>query len=241
MEKPDFICEGLTSYLAPILISPALAILVLILTVTIYVYNFQLKILIFEKFNLHPFDKDKEPQQKRYDVYVLCCLADIVWVKDILLEGLENYGYRTCVKERDFSLGGGEAQELSNTFAGTHRVLVVYSQRFINDGKAVSDFYHAYQYSKTLSRKRFLVFVKLDGRINFKEHKIFQNYLSTNSFVHVRSTRFWARIRYWLPKPGKLIPSPVVPEDPEHYDSSDEEESDTSLMLSRRAPHYGAC
>ena len=198
MEKDDFKCEKIEAY-ETIAALIALLIFVTITTISCYVYRFEIKVLLFEKLNWHPFDKQETDEGKLHDVYLMYCQADESWVLSTLLVGLTNCGYKTCVPDRDFAVGASTASEMAEAFSNTHRVLVVVSQSFINNKYAMSDFYHAYEHDRSATRRRFLVLVKLREKINFGKHEIFKKYLSTNYFLPIRVSSFWSRLRYWLP------------------------------------------
>ena len=200
MEKKDFKCESIIDYILTIISLCSLVITTIIMSISCYIYRFEIKIHLFEKLDWHPFDKTKNEENKEYDVYLLYCRNDEEWVINTLLVGLKHYGYRTCVPDRDFTVGASTAEEMSSAFSKTHRVLVVVSQSFIDDVNAMSDFYHAYEHDRSVTRGRFLVLIKLQNKINFGERQeIFKRYLSTNYFVPVKSRSFWSRLRYWLP------------------------------------------
>ena len=222
MEKKDFKCESIIDYILTIISLSSLVIVTIIMSISCYIYRFEIKIHLFEKLDWHPFDKTKNEEDKEYDVYLLYCRNDEEWVINTLLVGLKHYGYRTCVPDRDFTVGASTAEEMSSAFSKTHRVLVVVSQSFIDDVNAMSDFYHAYEHDRSVTRGRFLVLIKLQNKINFGERQeIFKRYLSTNYFVPVKSRSFWSRLRYWLaPIKEEDITDSISERAAEHEDMS---------------------
>ena len=223
MEKEEFVCEGIIPYMGTIFGLGCLVVTFVIISITCYVHEFELKIILFEKLNWHPFDNQEEPISKDYDVYLMYCQKDEHWVINTLLAGLERSGYRTCVPDRDFTVGAATAEEMAEAFEKTHRVLVVISQNFIDDVNSMSDFHHAYSHDRFSAQTRFLVFVKLREKINFRQqHEIFKRYLSTNYFVPVNARKFWSRLRYWLP-PLKVDELPASTDNIEEEESSDEQ------------------
>lgn len=207
----DFICEGVDEFIAAIAAIGAL-ICVVIATVmvgtSIYIYRFEIKILLFEKLNWHPFDKQDWTEDKEYDLYLMYDRKDESWTINTLLVGLERLGYRTCVSDRDFALGSSTAAEMAESFTKTHRVVVVVSQSFVDNDNAMSDFYHAYQHDRSPTGRRFLILINLNNNINFRDRHIFKKYISTNYFIPIQVSNFWVQIRYWLPRVKKLeLPS----------------------------------
>ena len=178
-----------------------------ITSITIYIYSFELKILLFEKFNLHPFDRtNQDHQQKDYDVYLMYCDADFNLAVHTLLPGLERLGYRVFVPERDMELGAVTAEARANALTRSHRAVVLVSQSFIDSQSSMTEFFHAYEHENSATRKRFLVLIKLSEKINYKNYDIFKKYFSTNFFVSVTSKKFWYNLRYWLPAVREQLP-----------------------------------
>ena len=198
MDKEEFQCEYSKAY-ETVAALTALMIFIIITSISCYVYRFEIKVLLFEKLDWHPFDKQEEDDGRKHDVYLMYCQADESWVINTLLVGLNKFGYKTCVPDRDFTAGASTAAEMAEAFSKTHRVLVVVSQSFVNNKYAMSDFYHAYEHARSATRRRFLVLVKLREKIDFGRHDIFKKYLSTNYFLPIRIRSFWSRLRYWLP------------------------------------------
>ena len=207
LEKTDFHCPGVVLYLAPIFISVAITIATLMTTITVYIYSFELKILLFEKLNLHPFDRTKvDSEDLQYDVYLMYNYKDARWATEKLLPGLEKLGYRVYVPDRDMGIGVITAEARSQAFSQTHRVVVVVSQRLIDNVESMNEFFHAHEHENSAIRKRFLVLIKLNKIIDYGDHDIFKKYISTNYFVSVRSSKFWYNLRYWLPMVREKLP-----------------------------------
>ena len=212
MKEDDFICEGVVHYLASIIILTCVAVFTLIVGVSVSYYRFEIKILLFEKLNFHPFDQNLG-HGNDYDALLLYHPNDTQWVTDTLLTELENRGFRICVIERDFQLGGFRGEELHETLSKTHRVIVVISNDFIHSSNTITDFYHAYEYCKSMKRNRFLIFIELEENVDMMDHEVFRKYQTTNVFVKRRSSRFWARIAYWLPQPSNYNDVHVLADD----------------------------
>ncbi|XP_067935780.1 toll-like receptor 13 [Watersipora subatra] len=200
MEEKDFVCQGILLYLGTILGLSFTVVTVIMVSIACYIYEFEIKVLLFEKLNWHPFDKQIEDEEKEHDAYLMYCTEDESWVISTLLAGLERSGYRTCVPDRDFTIGASTAEEMAQAFSKTHRVIVVISQSFVDNTNAMSDFFHAYNHDRSATQKRFLVLIKLQKDVKFGDrNEIFKRYISTNYYVSVRSKTFWPRLQYWLP------------------------------------------
>lgn len=224
LEEEDFVCTGIEAYLSTIASLSALVIVVVALTITCYKYEFEIKIHLFEKFNWHPFDKQDREIGKEYDVYLMYCKDDEGYAINTLLVGLEQFGYKVFIGVRDFTIGASTAAEMAEAFSKSHRVLVVVSQKFLNNKYAMSDFYHAYEHDRSATRRRFLVLVKLRERLNIEQHDIFKKYLSTDYFLPARVKSFWHKLRYWLPPiEKKQLPASTdnIEEESESFEESE--------------------
>lgn len=209
-------------------------------SISVYIYSFELKILLFEKLNLHPFDRSKHDEDdKDYDVYLMYSDADLIWATQNLLPGIEKLGFRVFVAERDMELGAITAEARASALTRSHRVVVVVSQKFINSEVSMNEFYHADAHENSATRKRFLVLIKLikpNEKIDYKTHDIFKKYMSTNFFVSVRSRKFWYNLRYWLPMVRDRLPDitncPDHDENHNHQGPEDEVNERTLLLNS---------
>lgn len=202
-EDEDFPCDNdskYVKYIPVITVFAMLFILTMVVSMTIHIYAFELKILLFEKLNLHPLDRNKDDRtRKSYDAYLMYCDDDYRYATETLLVGLERCGYRIYVPDRDMALGAITAEARANALADSHRVIVVISQKFVNDDRSMCAFLHAFDHDNAPTRQRYLVLIRLRRKINFRHHDVFKKYLSTNFFVAANSKRFWSNLTYWLP------------------------------------------
>ena len=184
-------------------------LLVIMLMVVIAIYHFELKLILFEKFNWHPFDPQELRSDKEHDVYVIYSDKDYIWVQRTLLVGLEQQGYRTVDRRRDFIIGVNDADQVVNFISNSHRVVVVLSQHFMTDREALKDFQQAETQCLAKGNRRFLIMITLQNKIDFGRREIFNQYIATNYFIPANSKRFWARLFYWIPqRSAQTLPTP---------------------------------
>ena len=151
---------------------------------------------LYKSFDWHPFHKQEEEQGKKYDAYLMYCDSDYRWAQQTLLVGLENRRYRIVDPLRDSALGRITEEETDEFLRQSHRVIVVVSQRFLSDGKVMSDFYRAETHGQANGNKRYIIMIQMHEGIKFNHHAVFLHYIKTNHFIKVTSRMFWACLFY---------------------------------------------
>ena len=116
---------------------------------------------LFKSINWHPFHRQEEEQGKKYDAYLMYCESDYRWAQQTLLVGLENRRYRIVDPLRDSALGRITKEETNEFLRQSHRVIVVVSQRFLRDGKVMSDSYRAETHGQANGNKRYIIMIQM--------------------------------------------------------------------------------
>ena len=212
MERDDFVCSGMQNFWPYIMLITALILLTIILLCFVYYYRFEITVIIFEKLNWHPFDKQDEGLGKIYDAYLMYCDSDHKYAQNTILKGLEKKGYRKADHQRERELGALTEEETAKFLEQSHRVIVVVSQNVLSDTKVMHDFYRAESQGKARGKKRFIIMVVMHDKLNFGNHPVFLYYINTNYFIKATSNRFWPRLFYWLPQQqcDDDLPAPIV-------------------------------
>lgn len=215
----------------------AAVIAIFILVLTCFSYRFEISVLIYEKLNLHPFDRQTEEPDKKYDTYIMYADHDYRWAQNTLLVGLERNRYRVADSLRDSMPGRCTEEEMAEFISQSHRVLVVLSKHFIEDESLMSDFYRAETQGKSYGNRRFLIIVTLQKNINIRDHPVFARYINTNYFIPHNSRRFWHRLFYWLPAINHSTRLPSTEENLPHFESAENElESSQQADLNELSP-----
>ena len=210
MERDDFVCSGMQHFWPYVMLITALILLTIILLCFVYYYRFEITVIIFEKLNWHPFDKQDEGLCKIYDAYLMYCDSDHKYAQNTILKGLVKKGYRIADHLRERELGALTEEETAKFLGQSHRVIVVVSQNLLCDTKVMHDFYRAESQGKAHGKKRFIIMVVMHDKLNFGKHPVFLHYINTNYFIKVTSNRFWPRLFYWLPqKQCDDLPAPI--------------------------------
>ena len=210
LEAQDFNCEesdyrsSIASSVLPVLIS-------LILAGFAVYWQFEIAVFLYKSFNWHPFHRQDVEQGNEYDAYLMYCDSDYRWAQQTLLVGLENRRYRIVDPLRYSALGRITEDETDDFLRQSHRVIVVVSQRFLRDGKVMSDFYRAETHGQANGNKRFIIMIQIHEGIKLIRHAVFLHYIKTNHFIKVTSRMFKACLFYWLPQlspPDSEVPLP---------------------------------
>uniref|UniRef100_A0A8C5UID3 Toll-like receptor 2 n=1 Tax=Malurus cyaneus samueli TaxID=2593467 RepID=A0A8C5UID3_9PASS len=75
---------------------------------------------------------DKRPENKLFDAFISYSEHDADWTKEMLLEKLENDGFKICYHERDFKPGHPVLGNIFYCIENSHKVLFVLSPSFVN-------------------------------------------------------------------------------------------------------------
>ena len=203
--------------------------------IAVYVYQFEIKLILFKKFNWHPFDQQDIETDKKFDVYLIYSDKDFVWVQRTLLEGLQRRGYLTVDRRRDFIIGQNDADQVIDFLSKSSRAVVVLSENLIKDTKAMSDFQLAETQGLTRGNRRFLLMITLQQNINFGRYRVFSQYINTNYFIPANNKRFWSQLFYWIPNKG----TQSLPDSGSHmpqFPATMEQPTDGTSMPSESTP-----
>lgn len=112
--------------------------------------------------NFHPFDKADDSEDNYHDI-VLLHLDYEEWIANTLEPELKKVGFNVFIPVIDIPLGTIYDQEMAKAFENTHRVIVVLSQKFIEDKEiSMRGFYAAHSHVNPAKRKQFLVLIKME-------------------------------------------------------------------------------
>ena len=233
LEEKDFTCDGIAQTWPEIMVAVALFLAVVIFLGFAYHYRFELGVMIYEKLNWHPFDKQKEEQGKKYDAYLMYCDSDYRWAQNTLLAGLEKSRYRIVDPLRDSMPGRNTEEETAEFLTQSHRVIVVVSQKLLSDRKVMSDFYRAENQGKAYGNRRYIIMVEMHDKIKFGRHAVFLHYINTNYFIKATSKRFWPRLFYWLPQNSDSTILPAATENLPDFIEGARDHADSTASIPR--------
>ncbi len=113
--------------------SVALA-LVLLAVALIYRFWKSIKVWCFDKFKLHPFDQgdmDDNIENMDYDVFISYSHLDLQWVRDNLMDFLQNQGYSVCLHEKDWPVGVLITENILLSVKHSRRMIMVLSENYL--------------------------------------------------------------------------------------------------------------
>ena len=202
--EKDFICDYSNTTMRTIAICLGVFIVVLILfTIIIYKFRGEIKVFLYFRFNLHPFDKpdDTDVVNKLYDAFVSYSKADVKWVVNSLRPVLETEErpYRLCIHERDFEPGGLITDNILYSVKYSRRMIMVLTRDFLKSHWCRLEFRSAH--TRVLKdRTNYLIVILFDNiRIDELDEDM-KLYLRTNTYIEYNSNWFWQRLFYAMPK-----------------------------------------
>ena len=180
-----------------------LLLLTVITVILLYKYQGELKVFMFTRFNLHPFDRiDDSDPNKIYDAFISYSGDDYQWVVNTLQRRLENHNppYKLCLHHRDFQVGALIQENIFKSVDHSKRMLMVLSPSFAKSGWCLLEFRFAHQ--KVLQdRTNYLIIILFDDVDMADLDEEIKLYMRTNTFVRVSDERFWQKLFYVMPQP----------------------------------------
>ena len=212
LEDGDFICTTPTnegSHTAndsiktiSLYVLASFLFMVLILVALIYRFRKEIKLILYTRFNWHPFDRvDDSDPSKIYDAFVSFNMRDRQWVMDTLQNKLENHNlpYKLCIHCRDFIPGAPIAENILENVKKSRRMIMVLSRNFIQSEWCMLEFRAAHR--RVLEgRRNYLIIVLFDDvNIDSLDDEL-KLYLKTNTYLNEQSKWFWQQLKYALPQ-----------------------------------------
>ena len=209
LEDGDFICttsgghttnESIKTISSYVLAS--FLFMVLVLVALIYRFRKEIKLILYTRFNWHPFDRvDDSDPSKIYDAFVSFNMRDRQWVMDTLQNKLENHNppYKLCIHCRDFIPGAPIAENILENVKKSRRMIMVLSRNFIQSEWCMLEFRAAHR-RVLRGRRNYLIIVLFDDvNIDSLDDEL-KLYLKTNTYLNEQSKWFWQQLKYALPQ-----------------------------------------
>ena len=179
-----------------------LLLLTVITVILLYKYHGELKVFMFTRFNLHPFDRiDDSDPNKIYDAFISYSGDDYQWVVNTLQRKLENHNppYKLCLHHRDFQVGALIQENIFKSVDHSKRMLMVLSPSFAKSGWCLLEFRFAHQ--KVLQdRTNYLIIILFDDVDMADLDEEIKLYMRTNTYVRVSDEWFWQKLFYAMPQ-----------------------------------------
>ena len=129
-----YICDGgrKTKYLLSSLISSACLLFAAVVSPLLYLFRMEIKVLLYIKFGIHPYDKSHEEASETIDCLVIHSKHGTDWVMANVVKYLEAsaYSFNVYVAERDFVVGYSIEENLTRLVRKSKRVMFCLSDDF---------------------------------------------------------------------------------------------------------------
>lgn len=143
-------------------------------------------------------------QECSYDAFVIYSSKDESWVKDELMENLENGSppIQLCLHERDFEPGKAITSNIIDEgIMGSRKIIVVVSRHFIESSWCRFEFEVAQSWL-VMQRNANIIIIILEDVEEKKSKKVLglHKYLKNNTYLKwsgnpIHNVRFWSRLR----------------------------------------------
>ena len=175
---------------------------VLVAAALIYRFRKEIKLILYTRFNWHPFDRvDDSDPSKIYDAFVSFNMRDRQWVMEILQNKLENHNppYKLCIHCRDFIPGAPISENILENVKKSRRMIMVLSRHFIQSEWCMLEFRAAHR-RVLQGRRNYLIIVLFDDVNTESLDDELKLYLKTNTYLNEQSKWFWQQLKYALPQ-----------------------------------------
>ena len=198
----DFICRLSRQEIGLIAMSAIFSVLA-VATVFVYRNRTEIKVVLYTRFNWHPFDKPEENDvlDKLYDAFVSYSGHDVQWVLNTLQPRLENpeMSYRLCLNDRDFMPGEEITTNILNGVKFSRKMIMILTRSFLESEWCRFEFITAHR-RVLKGRTNYLIVILFDN-INVKElDEDLQAYLKTNTYLYYADKWFWDKLMYAMPE-----------------------------------------
>lgn len=205
---PDdmFVCiEPVPVSLAAKLFIPSIvsgSALFVLVTVSIIVYfqRFNLKVLLYIKFGIDPFNKQKDELSSfRYDAVIVFCPDDSFLAKDIIANHLLQKNFKVALFEKDFSVGYSVLENVSNLLHLSRRVVFLLSENTLEDATLRTAWHLAYERATNISMKYIILIADKKVKEHCREDSLLK-YLKSNRYIKMQSRLLNESVEYLMPR-----------------------------------------
>ena len=196
----DFDCVG-KSYVYLVIIFSILIVLIIILAGIVYKFRLEIRVLLYAKFNLRPFDNYKfDDDQKQFDAFISYSEKDYKWVVHTLVHQLEGprFHRKVCVHYRDFPVGAPVIENILWAIRSSRCTLLLLTKDFLQSEWCMYEFREAHRTLLESKDNKLIIVLKAD--VDRKEvDENLKAYLWTHTYMDVRDKWFWSKLDYVLP------------------------------------------
>ena len=204
VKDEKFVCAPLLKVgeIAGIVASCSLLVIIITLLL-VYKYSTEIKVIMYNRFNWHPFDRvdiDNDPR-KTHDLFIAYCGDDSDWVFDVLVEELENVHdppYRTLFHARDFAAGASIAENIVQSVDRSKRMVMVLYEAFLDSHWCMFEFHTAHA-RVVEEHHSYIIIILLDDVRQMELDETLRSYMRTHTYLSIEDKWFWKKLYYALP------------------------------------------
>ena len=149
-------------------------------------YNFRYEIrLLLRKQNIH-INSDNNERRILHDVYLSFNVENSEvrhWTTHVLINNLEDKGYRVCMPPRDFEVGGTQMEQIHSQITGSRSFIVILSDDYLECQFQITEWNNIWNVYKT-DRTSNLVIINYD--------------ILKSRNVHERKLKAFIRLGFYL-------------------------------------------
>ncbi|CAG2189264.1 unnamed protein product [Mytilus edulis] len=169
----------------------------MLITLVVYIYRHEIKVLLYVKFELHPFDRRTPEEHEKIDLTILHTHGSLEFAMN-LGERLEEKSFTIKLAVRDFIAGYSILDNIKNFIYQSKHVLLIISEDMLIDSSIVNWTWSECQYKFNV-RSNFLIATSTCSNSVYNVlNTEFKKYLKLHQALKVTSVLFFDKIVYTL-------------------------------------------
>ena len=192
--------ESTTKELITGLTVGGIATIIIIAIILILKFRQEIMVLLFVKYGIR-CGQIKEEGERRYDAFIAYNQVDIGFVKNRILQPLENMDppYNICIHHRDFEIGDWITNNIIKSVTASKRTIIVLSQEFVNSQWCRFEFAQAHLRLIKDQSFKIIVIAMEDPKKLTDVPKLIKTYIKTGAYIMRDDRLFWEKLIYQMP------------------------------------------
>ncbi len=180
----------------------AFILIIIVGIVLCWKYRHELSALLYVKYGIK-FIQEKE-EKREYDAYITYSQHDFGFVKNKLIDPLEELQFKICIPDRDFGPGDFRSQNIVKGVQASKRTIIVLSQNFIDSGWCQFEFAQAHLKMMEDESFRLLLIMIEEPKTLQNTPKLIKYYINSRTYLLKDDKFFWEKLLYQMPKVKKI-------------------------------------